>query len=923
MRRISLSITPGPASLATIAFALAACPAETPPPQPPAPVVAAPPAPSPPPAPASTDVPKLRLPRTFLPTSYTARLAIDPDKPTFDGTIQIDGKLADTTSTIWLHGYHLTIKSAKATQNGAPIAITATPRGEALLEIHADAPMQPGAIQLAFEYSGQIDPLVTLGAFKEVSDKHSYVFTQFESIGARRVFPCFDEPDPKVPWTLTLDVPSADIAVSNTLTDRDSDLGNGMHRYEFGTTKPLPSYLVAFGVGPFDVVPAGKTKSNVPVRIIVPKGHAAEAAYAAQNTARILDLLEDWFGIPYAFGKLDAMAIPVTSGFGAMENAGLVTFAGQLLMLESKPSWSRRHQYISVASHEFAHQWFGDLVTTAWWDDIWLNEGFANWMETKIVAKFEPSWHGELAEVDMRRNAQRSDSLVTARKIRQQIETENDILNSFDGITYNKGASVLRMFESFVGADTFQRGVRDYLTAKQLGNATSTDFIAAISNAAKRDVAPAFATFIDQAGLPQLTFDLQCTSGKPRVQIAQTRYVGDQAPPEATKPWIVPVCITYDGAKTPACTLVDQPTATLELAGQCPRWIAPNAGGRGYYRVDYTVKQATTLRDEAWSSLTPAERLVTFFDIETSATEAHHGQVLPLALAMSFVPKLLAAGDHFSLGEVDGVAGRVIEIAQPDQRTKLEAWLRATFGPGATKVGLLSKDGDDLDAEHNRQMLVNNDAFWGRDPDLVKQAVELAAHWRDLPAGMRETLLEIAVDASPDVQADVRAAAKTERDQNLLGEELGALAAIRDPQRLQQALDTMLDPAIDFRRSMWMLAQNSDTATLPTRQAFFKTHQAELLKRLPAIDDTGTSIYAFATPFSSDCDAARRDELAAFIKDTFSKIPGAPRLITQLTESLDRCIATHKLLDPEVRGWLGGVKIIKPAKPAVTKKTSK
>ncbi len=697
-----------------------------------------------------------------------------------------------------------------------------------------------------------------------------------------------------------------------------------MHRYEFAQTKPLPSYLVAFGIGPFDVVQAGKTKSGVPVRIIVPKGHAAEAAYAAQTSARVLDLLEDWFGIPYAFGKLDVLAIPVTSGFGAMENAGLVTFDGWLVMIEpQKPSWRHRELYVQVAAHEFAHQWFGDLVTTAWWDDIWLNEGFANWMETKIVAKFDPSWHADLREVQMRRSAQHADSLVTARKIRQPIEDENDILNAFDGITYNKGASVLRMFEAYVGAETFQRGVREYLTSKQFGNATSSDFISAIGKAANRDLAPAFATFLDQAGLPQLTFDLQCGHGKPRVAIAQSRYVGDTPPPEATKPWIVPVCMTYDGAKAPACMLVDQPTATLELAGQCPRWIMPNAGGRGYYRVDYTVKQSTALRDEAWSSLTPAERLVTFGDVEISATEAHHGQELPLALAMSFVPKLLAAGDRFSIDEVGDLASRVRGFVQPDQRGKLETWLRATFGPGAVKVGLLPKDGDDYDVESNRNALVEQAVYEGRDPDLVKQAVELAAHWRDLPAASREGIMRIAVDASPDVQASVREGAKTEKDQARLGEDLNALAEVRDPQRLAQALDAMLDPAIDFRVSMWMLAESHEVETLQARQSFFKTHQAELFKRLPAIDDTGTSIYAFATPFSNDCDAARRDELVAFIKDTFVKIPGAPRLITQLTEGLDRCIATHKLLDPEVRGWLGGVKIIKPAKPAKPQKSSK
>ncbi|HEY3803333.1 MAG TPA: M1 family metallopeptidase [Kofleriaceae bacterium] len=915
--------------LAAISVLLAACPAPNPPPRAPAAPVAqatsdAGPAPAAPPVPAD-EVPKLRLPRAFVPTGYAAKLAIDPDKPTFEGSIAIDGTVAEPTRVIWLHGYHLSIHSAKATREGTSIAVTVTPHGEELLELRPESPLDPGAWQLALDYTGSIDPVVTLGAFKEVAGNRSYVFTQFESVGARRVFPCFDEPDSKVPWTLTLDVPAADVAVANTMPAHDAELPGNMHRYEFAPTKPLPSYLVAFGIGPFDIVPAGKTKSGVPVRVIAPKGRAPEAAYAAQNTARVLDLLEEWFGIPYAFGKLDVMAIPLTSGFGAMENAGLVTFAESLLLLDAQhPSWERRHRYIEVASHELAHQWFGDLVTTAWWDDIWLNEGFANWMETKIVAKFDPSWHADLSEVEMRKSAQEADSLVTARKIRQPIEDENDILDSFDGITYDKGASVLRMFEAFVGADTFQRGVRDYLTSKQFGNATSSEFIAAIGKAANRDVAPAFSTFLDQAGLPQLTFDLQCGHGKPRVSIAQTRYVGDMPPPEATKPWIIPVCIAYDSAngRAQTCTLVDAPTAMIELPGSCPRWIAPNAGGRGYYRVDFTVKQATALRDEAWSALTPAERLVTFYDVTTSATQAHQGQELPLALAMSFVPKLLAAGDRFAIGDVGGLADRLVWYAQPDQRAKLETWLRETFGPGAAKLGALPKDGDDLDAEASRGELYELTAYEGRDPELQKQAIELAAHWRDLPEAMRGDILAVAVDASPEVQAKVREEAKTEKDSVKLGEELSALGRIRDPQRLEEALGAMLDPAIDFRRSMWMLS-NVDVSTLGVRQAFFKAHQAALLKRLPAIDDTGTSVYAFARPFAMDCDAARRDELASYMKQTFSSIPGAPRRITQLTEGLDRCISTRKLLLPEVRGWLGGVKIIKTSKPAKPQKTTK
>ena len=430
---------------------LAACPAAVPPPAAPTPpvrpvpVVAAPPAPAP--APAGDEPPALRLPRAFVPSAYSAKLAIDPNKPTFEGAIAIDGTIGAATSVIWLHGYHLAIHAATASRGGATVALAVTPRGEELLELRAATPLEPGAWQLALAYTGEIDPVVTLGAFKETAGGRAYVYTQLESIGARRVFPCLDEPDSKVPWQLTLDVPKGDLAVANTTPVHDAALPDGGHRVEFAPTKPLPSYLVAFGVGPFDVVPAGQTQSGVPVRIVVPKGRAADAAYAAQVTAHIVDLLEDWFGIPYAFGKVDLLAIPLTSGFGAMENAGLVTFAENLVLIEPHhPSWRRRAAFVRVAAHELAHQWFGDLVTTAWWDDIWLNEGFANWMETKITAAFEPSWHAELQDVKMRDEAQQADSLVTARQIRQPIENENDILNSFDGITYDKGASVLRMF---------------------------------------------------------------------------------------------------------------------------------------------------------------------------------------------------------------------------------------------------------------------------------------------------------------------------------------------------------------------------------------------------------------------------------------------------------------------------------------------
>ncbi|MEO8548421.1 MAG: M1 family metallopeptidase, partial [Kofleriaceae bacterium] len=425
--------------LGCFVLALAACPAPEPPvaPKPPPPPVAVvtPPPPVVTPVPPGDDTPKLRLPRLFTPTSYAARLALDPAKSTFDGQITISGEVSVATSVIWLHGHKLAVKKATASNGATPVEVHVTPRGEDLLELQTDAPLAPGTYQLALDYSGQIDLLNTTGAFVETSGGQPYLFSQFEAVYARRVFPCLDEPDSKVPWQLTLDVPKGQLAVANTPVAKESEAGTH-HVYEFAPTRPLPPYLIAFGVGPFDVVPAGATRSGIPVRIITFKGRGGEAAYAAKTTARVLDLLEAWFQIPYPYTKLDILTIPVTAGFGAMENAGLVTAAQTYVLMGAKPSWERRADWITGAAHELAHQWFGDYVTTAWWDDIWLNEGFANWMENKITAQFEPAWHYDLHEATMRFEALGAASLTKARRIRQPIVASDDIFNVFDGITY-------------------------------------------------------------------------------------------------------------------------------------------------------------------------------------------------------------------------------------------------------------------------------------------------------------------------------------------------------------------------------------------------------------------------------------------------------------------------------------------------------
>ena len=403
------------------------------------------------------------------------------------------------------------------------------------------------------------------------------------------MFPCLDEPDNKVPWQLTLDVPEAGGAVWNTPEKSVTPLDPSTKRVEFAVSKPLPTYLLAFGVGPFEIVDAGKSRHGVPLRVLTLAKRAADAAWAVKTTPIILNALEDWFGTPYPYEKLDQISIPMTVGFGAMENAGLITYTETLMLLDPKSqSKQKQHTWVIVAAHEIAHQWFGNLVTMEFWDDIWLNEGFANWVETKVTNQVDARYRDDQTGVGMRNEALAADGLVSARQIRQPIKTVHDIFTAFDGITYNKGASVLAMFESYLGPETFQKGVREYLAAKSWGNATSKDFAAAMSKVSGKDVDAAFASFLEQPGAPEITGTLDCKGGKSQVTLSQRRYVPPGAPAaEASTPWIVPVCVAYDnaGKRAEACTLLSQPTGTLALETRsCPRWVMPNKQGAGYYR---------------------------------------------------------------------------------------------------------------------------------------------------------------------------------------------------------------------------------------------------------------------------------------------------------------------------------------------------
>lgn len=856
---------------------------------------------SPPGAVVEPPEPALRLPRTFLPARYAAHLSIDPGKDRFAGSIAITGNLSERSSVIWLHGWHLEIEKAVAHQGASEIALTVAHRREDLLEVRAARPLDPGEWTLAIEYSGEISAVNSTGAFKQTVADRTYVFTKFESLFARRVFPCLDEPDNKVPWTLTLDVPKQLTAVSNTPQISEVSLDDTTKRVEFAQTKPLPTYLIAFGVGPFEIVDAGKTKRGTPVRIVTLAKRSADAAYAASTTARLLDIEEEWFGIPYPYEKLDMLTVPVAE-WGAMENAGLIACIESAMLVDpANASQQRRLKWITIAAHEIAHQWFGDFVTARFWDDIWLNEGFATWLERKITSKFEPAWHDDEGVLDDRNAALRVDALGSARQIRQPITNADDILNAFDGITYLKGANVLEMFEAAVGPEVFQRGVRDYLTTRAWGNATSQDFVAAISKAAGRDLGPAFASFLEQPGAPEITATLRCDGAKAELALAQKRYV----PPGATtsssgKPWNIPICVAYDknGDRGELCTEIDQPTTSVALEGRCPRWVMPNVGGHGYYRNAYTVEQVSALRDQAWPKLSWVERRAVFFDV---ATASQTGQ-LPLELALSLVPKLFAGGTRFTVSPALALPGSFDRFVPDELRPKYEAWLRTTFGAAAVKAGFLGKATDSIDVEATRAQLISLVGGQAHAPALVAEAIRLVEKdWRDLPESIRGVALAIAVDAKPELFARILREVTDEPDRARRNSMYSALGGVRDVARQKAALALILDPKVDTRDSVWMLYAWATDANRVVAQQFFREHRDDILRKMPRTDRTAV----LASVFTNACNSAERDAMADEATKTFGSFPGGDRIVKQAIEAGDQCIARRTAIEPALRAWLG------------------
>ena len=870
-------------------------PVRLPPPPPPT-------RPEPTPEPMPEATPLGRLPLDVRPTRYQLRQTIIPAREGFEGDISIALELGGARRVLWLHGADLEVDQVRYQPEGAAAIAGRYEQvdkgGVARITLDALAPVGTGTLHMHFR--GKFSTRHN-GLYRVNVGKDHYAFTQFEPVWTRYAFPCFDEPAVKVPWDVTLTVSKDDRVVANTREVSREDAGNGLTRVTFAPTEPLPSYLIAFAVGPLDIVEAPPIAATavrqqpLPFRGVAARGRGKEMAYALEHTPALLKILEDYFGIPYPYDKLDIIAVPDKGG--AMENAGAVTFREWLVLVDDKTaSIDQRRAFGYVMAHELAHQWFGNLVTMPWWDDIWLNEAFATWMGYLAVEKWRPTQQALVSQLKGVHRAMSVDSLLSARQIRQPVHNNNDIHNAFDAITYRKGGGVLGMFESYLGPKVFRTGLQSYMTKHRHGSATADDLLQAFSVAANKDVKGAFESFLLQPGLPVVSAEVACDADGVRVKLTQQRYLPLGSTGGAKQTWRVPVCVRYgDSAKAQrACTLMTGAEQTLKLSGAaCPQWLMPNADAAGYYVWALSAADWRKLGG-GMKHMSVRERMSVVRSVQASfragrMTAAQALMVLgPLAkdphpaVASGAIPLLMRLDEWFEAGP---------------ERDKLRRYARKLYAEPARKLGFAARKGDSPETQLLRRsvvalmtQLVHDKQWRGRVLRKARKYIgadgDRQIHREVLDANLASVAMAVlGQEADEKTFALLLELLGKATDDTLRRQLVTALAHVEAAPLRARTLALTLEPTLRLTEmTMPLYVQMSEPASRQDTWAFLENNIGALIKRLPP--RRAGWLPSVATSFCSDADAKR---VSAFFEPWMKTLAGGPREVKLAAERIGLC----------------------------------
>ncbi len=871
-----------------------------------------------------------RLPGGVRPEHYSLTIVPDLKTATFTGSETIDVVLDAPTRAITLNAAEIEFVSVRAqggtdgtstnagilrsAQNDKQELAPSDKQGEhgadqeagdgQTAEVTLDAAKEQatftfaralpaGRARLEIAYKGTLNDKLR-GFYLSQTKARRYGVTQFESTDARRAFPSFDEPAMKATFAVTLVVDAGDTAISNMEVVSDTaGPGVGKHMVAFATTPRMSTYLVAWLVGDFKCT-AGKS-DGVPVRVCATPDKVKLTRFALDAAKRTLHDYNNYFGIKYPLAKLDLVAVPDFEA-GAMENYGCITFREtDLLVAKKDGALGAKKEVVETVAHEMAHLWFGDLVTPMWWDNLWLNEGFATWMETKEAAREHPKWRFEQdAAVEMNRTMD-EDAGRTTRTIRARAETPAEIEEMFDDIAYDKAGAVIAMVENWVGEETFRKGVQAYLAAHKYGNATAEDFWNAETRASGLPVDKAMQSFVAQPGVPLVTFGEQAGT---EVAAAQRRFYLAGPSKEAAgvgaagEAWTVPVCIA--GA---ACQLLTPETRILRGSAGA-RFFFANAGDKGYYRTEYAPSELKAIVTNAETGLTPPERIGLLGDrwALMQAGEGTVGEFLDLTLAVKQDPNATVL--ESALEKVETIEAR---IATDADRERLDAVVRREFGGVYASLGGPRWHETD-DREDLREVLFEALGRAGDPAVLTQASIETSA----LFAGKKPTDAAV-MDAAVSLSAAKGDAAMYEKMMGLAQtatapdmkeDALRMLTRFQTPALVERTLEYAVSDKVRNQDSWILIALLLERrATQDAAWAFVQAHWTEIARR--ATENSGARIVAATGAF---CTVERRDEVARFF--AVHPVASAQRTLAKSLDSIDDCIRLRAAQEPELRRWL-------------------
>ncbi len=737
-----------------------------------------------------------QLPRTVRPLQYTISAAPDAANLRFSARTLIDIEVLEPTDTVTLNAADLDIRSgsiAPMPSEGRPAGNAAPARRISLnpeaqtATFRFSAPLQPGRYQLSIDYSGKINTQAS-GLFALDYDtaegRKRALFTQFEAPDARRFFPGWDEPQFRTPYNLTVSVPANQMAISNMPQAGVQVRPDGTRSVTFQTTPAMSSYLLFLGLGEFDRITT-TAKGGTEVGVVTRKGEGEKGRYAVTESARLLPYFNSYFGAAYPLPKLDNVAGPGSSQFfGAMENWGAIfSFESILLVDPAITTEATRQSIFSTAAHEIAHQWFGNLVTMAWWDDLWLNEGFASWMATKATNDLHPEWEPALRRVSGREAAIALDSVATTHPVVQRISTVEQIGQAFDAITYRKGEAVITMLEDYVGEDAWRRGVQDYMRSYRLGNTVSDNLWQKIETAAGKPVTAIAHDFTLQPGVPLIRVEsATCTGGKTNLVLRQGEFTRDRANKQPLS-WRVPVIAATVGGSE-VRTLVSG-AASATLAGCGP--VLVNSGQSGYYRTLYAPALLNRLTG-SYASLKPIDQIGLLADNWGLGLAGYQ----PASEALDLLDAVPASGNPQLYTRVATILAQIHNLYRGDlqRQAMLGRYASAKLSPVLARVGWTARADEASNVAVLRSELISTLGAIG-DPRVVAEANRrFATGDPSVTAGPLRTAILSVVSLNVDAARweQLRAQARAEKNPLVRAQLYRLLGSARDPALAAQAL---------------------------------------------------------------------------------------------------------------------------------------